>query len=116
VALSTQPNYTDWATATCQQNLVPTFVDRGVSLGQHGGSPVVINLKFSRPEPLLFFHVVSNLLSFTYIYFSLSLIIKNSYLVYIKNPFVSNLICYCEFTKYLFYNNHFGSDNINALP
>jgi hypothetical protein len=32
VALSPQAN---WATATCQRNLVPTFVDRGVSRGQH---------------------------------------------------------------------------------
>jgi hypothetical protein len=49
-------------------------------------------------------------------YFSLSLFIKNSNLVYTYKPFVSNLICYCEFTKYLFYNSHFGSDNISALP
>jgi hypothetical protein len=27
VAFSPQANYTDWATATCWQNLVPTFVD-----------------------------------------------------------------------------------------
>jgi hypothetical protein len=26
--------------------LVPTFVDRGVSRGQRGGSPMVINLSF----------------------------------------------------------------------
>jgi hypothetical protein len=49
-------------------------------------------------------------------FFSLFLFIKNSNLVYTNKPFVSNLICYCEFTKYLFYNNHFGSDNISALP
>jgi hypothetical protein len=47
---------------------------------------------------------------------SLSLFIKNSNLVYTNKPFVSTLICYCEFTKYLFYNSHFGSDNISALP
>jgi hypothetical protein len=46
---------------------------------------------------------------------SLSLFIKNSNLVHTNKPFVSNLISYCEFTKYLFYNNHFGSDNISAL-
>jgi hypothetical protein len=51
---------------------------------------------------------------YMYIY-SLSLFIKNSNLVYTNKPFVSNLICYCEFTKYLFYDNHFGSDNISAL-
>jgi hypothetical protein len=39
-------NYTDWATATCRQNLVPTFMDRGVSRGQRGGSPTVVNLSF----------------------------------------------------------------------
>jgi hypothetical protein len=35
-AFSQQANYTDWATATCQWNLVPTFADRGVSSGQRG--------------------------------------------------------------------------------
>jgi hypothetical protein len=46
VVLSSQANYTDWATATCRRNLVPTFVDRGVSRGQRGGSPTVVNLSF----------------------------------------------------------------------
>jgi hypothetical protein len=46
VALSPQENYTDRATATCRRNLVPTFVDRGVSHGQRGGSPTVVNLSF----------------------------------------------------------------------
>jgi hypothetical protein len=46
VAISLQANYTDWATATCQRNLVPTFVDRGVSRGQHGRFPTVVNLKY----------------------------------------------------------------------
>jgi hypothetical protein len=41
-----QANSTDWATATCRRNLVPTFVDRGVSRGQRGGSPTVVNLSF----------------------------------------------------------------------
>jgi hypothetical protein len=39
VALSPRANYTDCSTATCQQNLVSTFIDRGVSRGQRGGSP-----------------------------------------------------------------------------
>jgi hypothetical protein len=39
-------NYTDWATATCWQNLVSTFADRGVSRGQRGGSPTIVNLSF----------------------------------------------------------------------
>jgi hypothetical protein len=46
VALSPQANYTDWATATCWQNLVPTFVDKGVSRSQCSGSPIVVNLSF----------------------------------------------------------------------
>jgi hypothetical protein len=46
VALSSQANYTDWGTATCRRNLVPTFVDRGVSRGQRGRSSTVVNLSF----------------------------------------------------------------------
>jgi hypothetical protein len=46
VAFSPQANYTNWATATGRRNLVPTFVDRGVSRGQRGGSPTVVNLSF----------------------------------------------------------------------
>jgi hypothetical protein len=36
----------DWLTATCWRNLVPTFVDRGVSRCQRSGSPTVVNLNF----------------------------------------------------------------------
>jgi hypothetical protein len=46
VAFSPQANYTDWSTAAGQQTLVPTFVDRGVSRGQHGGTPTAVNLSF----------------------------------------------------------------------
>jgi hypothetical protein len=46
VALSPQVNYTDWSTATCRRNLVPTFVDRGVSRSRCGGSLTVVNLSF----------------------------------------------------------------------
>jgi hypothetical protein len=46
VALGPQANYTDWLTAACRRNLVPTFVDRGVSRGQRGGSHTVVNLSF----------------------------------------------------------------------
>jgi hypothetical protein len=46
VALSPRANYTVWATATCRRNLLPTFVDRGVSRGQRVGSPTVVNLSF----------------------------------------------------------------------
>jgi hypothetical protein len=44
VALSHRANYTDWSTATCRRNLAPTIVDRGVSRGQRGGSPTIVNL------------------------------------------------------------------------
>jgi hypothetical protein len=57
VALSPRANYTDEATATYRRNLVPTFVDRGVSHGQRGGSLHGRKSQFSRPEPLLFFQV-----------------------------------------------------------
>jgi hypothetical protein len=46
LAFSTQANYTDWATATGQQILVPTLVDGGVSRGQCGGTPTAVNLNF----------------------------------------------------------------------
>jgi hypothetical protein len=46
VAFNLRANYTDWATATCWRILMPTFVDRGVSHGQRGGSPTVVNLSF----------------------------------------------------------------------
>jgi hypothetical protein len=46
VALSLRANYTDWASTTCQRNLVRTFVDRGVSRDQRGGSPTVVNISF----------------------------------------------------------------------
>jgi hypothetical protein len=46
VAFSPQANYTNWATATCWRNSVPTFVDRGVSRCQRGRCPTVINLNF----------------------------------------------------------------------
>jgi hypothetical protein len=46
VALSPRANYTDWTTATCWRNSVPTFVDRWVSPGQRGGSPTVVILSF----------------------------------------------------------------------
>jgi hypothetical protein len=46
MALSPQANYTNWETAACRRNLVPTFVDRGVSRGQRCGSPTVVNHSF----------------------------------------------------------------------
>jgi hypothetical protein len=46
VAPSPRANYTDWANATFRRNLVPTFVDRGVSRGHRSGSPTVVYLSF----------------------------------------------------------------------
>jgi hypothetical protein len=53
VALSPRANYTDWATTTCRLNLLPAFVDRGVSRGQRSGSPTVVNLSFLDPATFL---------------------------------------------------------------
>jgi hypothetical protein len=46
MALNPQANCTDCATATCRRNLVPTFVERGVTCGQRGGILTVVNLSF----------------------------------------------------------------------
>jgi hypothetical protein len=46
VPFSPQANYTDWATATCRRNFVPTFADIGVSRFHLGGSPTVVNSMF----------------------------------------------------------------------
>jgi hypothetical protein len=54
LALSPQANCTEWATATWR-NLVPTFVDRGVSRGQRGGSPTVVILSFLNRSPYFSF-------------------------------------------------------------
>jgi hypothetical protein len=63
VALSPQANYTDRATDTCRRNLVPTFVDRGVSRGQRGGSPTVVNLSVLDRSLYFFFQVAPHLSS-----------------------------------------------------
>jgi hypothetical protein len=60
VAFSPQANYTDWASATWR-NFVPTFVDRGVSRGQRGGSPTVVNLSFLDRIRYIFFQVAPHL-------------------------------------------------------
>jgi hypothetical protein len=56
VTLSPQANYTDWATATCQRNLVPAFAERGVSRGQSGGISAAGNLSFLDRSRYFFFH------------------------------------------------------------
>jgi hypothetical protein len=63
VALSPRANYTDWSTATCRRNLVPTFVGRGVSRGQRGGSPTIVNLSFLDRSLYFFFQVTPHLSS-----------------------------------------------------
>jgi hypothetical protein len=63
VALSPRANYTDWATATCGRNLVPTFVEKGVSRGQRGGSATVVNLSFLDRSRYNSFQVAPHLLS-----------------------------------------------------
>jgi hypothetical protein len=45
-ALSPQANYSDRRRPIVDEILVPTFVDRGVSRSQRGGSPTVVNLSF----------------------------------------------------------------------
>jgi hypothetical protein len=63
VAFSPQANYTDWATATCRRNLVPTFADREVSRGQRGGSSTVVNFSFIDRSLYFFFQVSPHLSS-----------------------------------------------------
>jgi hypothetical protein len=46
MSFNLQGNYTDWPTATCRRNLVPTFADRGISRGQRSGTPTAVNLSF----------------------------------------------------------------------
>jgi hypothetical protein len=60
---SPQAKYTDWATATSRRNLLPTFVDRGVSRGQPGGSPTAVNLRFLDGSSCFPFQVAPNLSS-----------------------------------------------------
>jgi hypothetical protein len=62
-AFSLQANYTDWATATCRRNLVPTLADRGVSCGQRSGSPMAVNLSFLDRSRYFFFQVAPRLSS-----------------------------------------------------
>jgi hypothetical protein len=63
VAFSLQANYTDWAIVIGRQILVPTFVDRGVSGGQRGGSLTVVNLSFLDHSHYFFFQVAPRLCS-----------------------------------------------------
>jgi hypothetical protein len=46
IAFSPQVKYTNWAMATSQRILAPTFVDRWVSRGQRGRTPTAVKLSF----------------------------------------------------------------------
>jgi hypothetical protein len=48
---------------TDRWNLVPTFADRGVSRGQRGGTPMVVNAIFLDRSRYFFFQVASHLSS-----------------------------------------------------
>jgi transposase InsO family protein len=63
LAIILQANYTDWATAKCRKSLVPTFADRGVSRGQRGGLPTVLNLSFLDRSRYFFFQIAPHLSS-----------------------------------------------------
>jgi hypothetical protein len=63
MALSPQANYTDGATAMGRRNLVQTFADRGVSRGQLGGTPTVVNLSFLDRSRYFSFQVAPHLSS-----------------------------------------------------
>jgi hypothetical protein len=63
VAFSPQANYTDWATDIGLQILVLTFADRGVSHGQRGRTPTIVNLSFVDRSHYFFFQVVPHLSS-----------------------------------------------------
>jgi hypothetical protein len=63
VALSPQAKYTDWATAICRRNLVPTFAARRVSRGQRRGSHTAVNLSFLDRSRYFCFQVALHLSS-----------------------------------------------------
>jgi hypothetical protein len=63
MAISPQANYTDWVTARGRWILVPSFVDRGVSRGQRGGIPTVVNLSFLNRSRYFPFQVAPHLSS-----------------------------------------------------
>jgi hypothetical protein len=62
VAFSPQANYTDWATATCWQNLGQLLRIEGCRVVSTEDPPGPLS-QFSRPEPLLFFQVAPQLSS-----------------------------------------------------
>jgi hypothetical protein len=63
MAFSPKTKYTDWATANCRRNLVPAFVDRGVSRAHHGGSLTAVNLSILDRSRYFFFQVAPHLSS-----------------------------------------------------
>jgi hypothetical protein len=63
-----QANYPEWATATGLWILVSTFVDRGVSRGQRGGTTTAVNLSFLDRSCYFFFQVAPHLSSRAWVY------------------------------------------------
>jgi hypothetical protein len=63
MAFSPQANSADWATATGRRILVSTFVDRGVSRGQRGGTPTAVNLSFLDRSHYFFLQVTPHFCS-----------------------------------------------------
>jgi hypothetical protein len=55
VAFRPQAFYTEWSTDAGRRILVPTFVDRGVTRGQRGGTPTAVILSFLDRSRYLFF-------------------------------------------------------------
>jgi hypothetical protein len=63
MAFSLQVNYTNRATTTGWQILVPALVIRGVSHGQCGRTPMAVNLSFTDHSHYFFIHVGAHLSS-----------------------------------------------------
>jgi hypothetical protein len=67
MAFSPQVNYIKWVTATGRRILMPILADRGVSCGQCGGAPTVINLSFLDRSHYFLFQVAPHLCSWGWV-------------------------------------------------
>jgi hypothetical protein len=67
MAFSPQANNTDWAIATGQKILGPTFGDRRESRGQRGRTHVAFNLSFLDRSCYIFFQVAPHLSSWGWV-------------------------------------------------
>jgi hypothetical protein len=68
VAFSPEANYTDWSTAACRRNLVPTFGESWVSRDQRDGSPTAVNISFLDRGRYFFFQIAPHLSSRGWVY------------------------------------------------